>query len=1019
MTTITESTVALTERALRKVDQHAKTLERGIFGGLAILVVAAAVESSAGSAGVVGFGFVGIASVAIWIGAKTRPEVTGAVFSTVVWVAVLAGFGTALAPMLPLTGVPDFVVIYPIGLFTIAAATYAAPSKGVHRGWTVAVCQAVLMVTLPLPMLLPQTAYAGIGQFIGVVGALALVGWRSRKAIRDLSGVPRWRRVLVGVSRVTAYALIVVVVGLSTLLANPGKANAFPDFGIGDAVDGMLNDAICSFTRPDLVGESIGSGPESFLSNMNLGQVESTSVSISSTSPGVNSSVPKYADSADDFTRLGPNNSMDSYTLYEIAGLRGLKWVNWQKNRDGKEECGIMPWASVVVGNMIFKASTYLLQLTIALKEYSQAQNPLEPLYGATTPMVAALFTNFFFPMGGVMLTVAGIALVIRSASSGGMRRGIGDVGMSVVVLIIGGFAYGGVALASWANPTGNGFFTVAAAADDIVGGLNSAIAEVTLGSLANSNANMMCQTPQELPGERSSAKGQRYSSCILAESLAYRPWAVGQFGAAGARKIAPTDETVRFGQPGHSGIVQGAGLPCYNNYDGCKDMRSYLIAQEGGPSISVAMGKCVESASYTPTTGPFMPLWAGWAQGKVVFNACDPYHAVAWQLYGGREGDADSAETARAAAMLSAYRAQGSMPHVAQAFAALVGTACVTIGIAAMSAITLGWHAWLFVIFLIGPLKLIWGAYPGKSKMAREWLADFVQAFVMRLAYGVMVTMMVLLIGIVYASELNTGMKILWSVAVLVMFWVAMKKVESVAKVDGASDVGIARLGQGAVGGAGAVAGLGLYGGGRVATAPVRYGGRRVGEHYGKKFNTAVDTRLSRADAAVGSKMSAAGSKVKSGASRVGSAATSVARVGAAPVSRRVREAKVGAVLAAERAGGRVGQRVAGVTATPRRAISYVSTKTSGAAAAGVLSTYGGYISDERRESLSGAATQAGFRGAADRASYLAGKVQAARTRDDRRGQVRTPENVERARRIASARYKFGQDARRRGDDR
>ena len=37
-------------------------------------------------------------------------------------------------------------------------------------------------------------------------------------------------------------------------------------------------------------------------------------------------------------------------------------------------------------------------------------------------------------------------------------------------------------------------------------------------------------------------ARGQRTTSCVLADSLAYRPWAIGQFGAAGAARIPLPD---------------------------------------------------------------------------------------------------------------------------------------------------------------------------------------------------------------------------------------------------------------------------------------------------------------------------------------------------------------------------------------------------------------------------------------------------------------------------------------------
>lgn len=982
MTTITAATVTHVDRALRWCDRHGKSVTRTVFIGTAALAAGIGVHSAVGGPGLAGLMVVAIATVALWWGARSLPQATGATASTLGWAAVLAALGSSLSPLLPITGVPDFVVTYPVGLIAIAMVAYALPSAGVHRGWTVAVAQGVLMATLPLSVAWPATTAAGLGQLGGVLAGIGLVAWRSRKANHvDRSG---WRLALTRISRALTLTLVAAIVSGSALLANPAPAAAFPDFGLGDKARDMMTDQICSFTRPDLTGEEVGSGPESTLSNLNLGGVQ--------TYPESNS-VPKYAEDAGNFTRLvGENKALDQYTLYEVAGLRGIKWVNWQQNKDGTEECGIMPWASVLVGNMIFKVSNYLLQITIALKEHAQVSNPLEGFYAKTSPMVEGLFNNFFFPMGAVMLLLAGVSIMVKSMRDGGLREGIGNAGMSMVVLMIGGFFYGGIATASWVNPDGNGFYMVASVAEDIVGGLNSGLSEIALSTLDDQDTAMMCQPTHDQPSEGAAKPGQRYSSCILAESLAYRPWALGQFGRAGRTAIVPVEEPTRFGDPRldqEPTVRPGPGLPCYNNYGGCMDMRSYLIAQEGGPSIQAARAACVDGAE-------------GDEQTTDAFNKCDPYYAVAQQLYAMRDQEGDDpdiiAAQKDAASAISAYRAQGSMPHVAQAFAALVGTISVTIGIAAMSAITLGWHAWLFVMFLIGPLKLLWGAYPGKSKMAREWVSDVVQSFTMRLCYGVMVTLMILLVSIVFASTMNTGLKVLWSVAVLIMFWVAMKKVEAIAKPEGATSVGIANMSQNAIGTAGTatalVAGTAAYGTAKVATAPARYAGGKVAKHYDKKVTRGINERMNRFDESVSASSRNAAAAVKSGAARAGAGAGHVVRTASAPVADRVRRAGSTVGFQAQKAGAHAANAArattAPVTDPARRAGAMASTKTRGAAAAAVVSTYGGRISDARRDRLSQAARDGGFSAAADRGDYLANEVEASRARDERNARAR-----------------------------
>jgi hypothetical protein len=78
----------------------------------------------------------------------------------------------------------------------------------------------------------------------------------------------------------------------------------------------------------------------------------------------------------------------------------------------------------------------------------------------------------------------------------------------------------------------------------------------------------------------------------VLADALAYRPWAIGQFGGAGAGPIhLPGDWTIVT--PGPDGAIpiealrEEKALPCYVDEVGdCQDLRTYLIAQHGGMQI-------------------------------------------------------------------------------------------------------------------------------------------------------------------------------------------------------------------------------------------------------------------------------------------------------------------------------------------------------------------------------------------------------------------------------------------------
>ncbi|GAA3142120.1 hypothetical protein GCM10020255_022130 [Rhodococcus baikonurensis] len=178
-------------------------------------------------------------------------------------------------------------------------------------------------------------------------------------------------------------------------------------------------------------------------------------------------------------------------------------------------------------------------------------------------------------------------------------------------------------------------------------------------------------------------------------------------------------------------------------------------------------------------------------------------------------------------------------MPHVAKAISALFGTVIASVGIAAMSLIALWWHVMLLVAFILGPMRLVWAAFPGKSKMMKNWIDDIVYALLMATVYSVLCTLMVFMLGIMFTSSVATGFKLLWSVAVLVCMWVAMKKIEAAARPEGAAQVGAASTVQGAA--------LGALSTAAVMSAAAR---RRGGSGRGKQAEGETDETASPARA-------------------------------------------------------------------------------------------------------------------------------------------------------------------------
>ncbi|WP_156895424.1 hypothetical protein [Rhodococcus sp. 2G] len=915
------SPVARTAAALHPfVVRHAPTIDRWTVRGLTLLVSAAALLSIGGLRGLVALSAVGLGSVALWYGARRFPQVTGAALSTAVWTALVGAVAVAVGPVFAMAHA-DVVLLYPVGLLMVLAATYVMRSPGVHRGWTTAVGHAVVMASFPVALLWPGTAAAGYSYMVSVIAALALVLWRDRKGARTreaLTGLSRWIR---RGARGIALGVIAVVLLGSISVAIPPEVSANPISWVGGkitgAASGAMSDVVCAITRPDLSGQPPGSGPEQFLSNRNLGKVQNS-----------DGGVPDFAKDAGRFDRAATasNHSMDSYTLYEISGLRGVKWVNWQLNADGEENCAMMPWISTLIGNQLMQINAYLLQSTIALKEYAQAKNPIQGLYQSVSPVVGELYSIFVLMMA-VVITIAGIAAAVRAMNNGGVRRGLGDVGMSLLVALVAGVFYGGVTVASWAKPEGNGFYTVAAFGDHVGGMLSSAFADGIFNILnTQTDQDMMCQSPAATNDGQVTDLGHRYTSCVLAETLLYQPWAIGQFGRAGESVIEPDDEATRFRDPTQSQSVisrgdEGEGLPCYNNYNGCSDMRSYLLVHTGGPSIDRARADCLDGDD------SFEAL-----------SSCDPYYAVAASLH--RMADDEQSvgplTPDDAAATLVAFAGSGTMPHVAKSLSALFGTVIACVGIAAMSLIALWWHVALLVVFILGPLRLTWAALPGKGKMMKNWIDDMVYAIVMASVYSILCTLMVFMLGLVFSSNAAAGFKLLWSVAVLIGMWVAMKKVEAAARPEGATQVNAAGTMQAATMGA-----LGT------ASVMAAAGYRRNGRDKDGSSPSQPDP-LSKTAAPTAPRRTA---RVAAGAAarKAGDAAAFAARPVVEPAKQRavgtVAAASAAArnsriVVGAEELGGRVAAgtaRAGGVALDAARGLA--------------LRTHGAYISQETRD--------------------------------------------------------------------
>lgn len=781
-------------RALEFADRHAHAMDRVGMAVVVACIMAYCTWAATGVNGVVAAGVTCAGIAAVIVGARRAPQLTGTLASTVGFTAAVLIVATCVDPLSMFVGVDEYALIYPVVFVCVAAVAWLMPSVGVHRGWTTVVGHTVVAVTIPVAVVVGDSQWRDLVIVGGTVAGIMCVAVRIRH-------VPRGRRGgrKATVARAAGLAAVALLLGLVGVVGNASTARAF-DF---ESPTEMIDNSICDLTRPDMSPEPVGTGPESLIPNFNFAQAKR--LTPSNTDPN---GYPQYADVAAVFEPGTDNSLSPRYTLYEVAGLRGIKWINWQWTYDWDEECSVPAWLSVTLGNLMLKTASYYLQGTIAFKEYSQVSNPLDVLYSKANPIVDSLFVSFFTPAAGVMFLVVGISMAVKSIKSGGFREAVSDLGGALLVCFIAGFAYTGISAASFANPNANGFYTLGSTLDELGGSLNAAVAELFFSALDSTHSSM-CVRPEGGDNTLSpNAPGQRITSCLLAETLAYKPWAVGQFGAAGMNEIPADGVTPATDpRPEAAGEIQAeeGKLPCYNNYDGCKDMRSYLIAQIGGPDISIRYQQCRNS--HNAVDDP-----AGAAR------VCEPYNAVAKQLYSRMEAGPGDPRAQEAAAMMSAYRGSGFMPHLSQSVAAMAGVVTVGIGLCVLALITLGWHAWLFVLFLMGMVRLLWAVYPGKAHLATSWAKEVVGTFTQRILYGMAMSAMIWIIATVFQLSLNSGLKILWSIVVLIGTFMAIRKIQTVAAADSPN---IARVGMGTVGMPASAAG---------------YAGLKTAKHAGKE---------------------------------------------------------------------------------------------------------------------------------------------------------------------------------------
>ncbi len=596
-----------------------------------------------------------------------------------------------------------------------------------------------------------------------------------------------WLRRGVRSTTVMTRALLLIVVAV---LGLGGTALAGSQYGVADP--------ICSVVEPSSPIQRPGGGTDSWFPNTNLAEII----------PPGSSEPPRWMSEVRAFPTDG-KGSLDNYTLYEVAGLRGLNWWVIPENADATENCNLGAYLETSVANFVFSITTTLLQPIIALKEMGSVDSPLAFLYDPSSGTVSGIFTGFFVPLATLLFVLSGIVVavkVLRGGHSG--RAALGGVLGVAFVLFIGGLLYGNEA---------RGFQAIAQTADEATSSL-SGIAVNAMYSSALADSDGLCAMPSS--NELTEERAQRITSCMLAETVAYKPWAVGQFGAEGEQDI-PIQDDVKIVYPGEDSFDHGdtgmlpiydRAVPCYVRFNECKELRSYLIAQHGGPGQvgNIATGDLFREC--TGTDRSWQMVHSGERETKV---ACEPMWA-AWEVM--RNGEAGSPDA------VEAYRGASTSDRTAQAFLSLMMLTIVALAVGVVAVIKLVWEVMIFVYFLTGPFKLAMAASVGKLHILKEWFGDLARAWFAMLAYAIVLALIILVMTWIFGSALPLGMQLVFFGIVTWRFWKLVNKTQEQLTVvggDGGPDVaGGTQQGMAATAGA---AGAGAMAGARASHGGVR----------------------------------------------------------------------------------------------------------------------------------------------------------------------------------------------------
>ncbi|MFG2130830.1 hypothetical protein ACGFNV_23850 [Streptomyces sp. NPDC048751] len=416
--------------------------------------------------------------------------------------------------------------------------------------------------------------------------------------------------------------------------------------------------------------------------------------------------------------------SAGDYTLYEIDAMRGLNWASTQVSqgqaKDGDsaddDDCSIQNEINNTIAQMVFDLSKILSRAAISIKEISSNPSPLAALYEGTVEgddsVVDRLNNGVFKLAVPTMILLTGL-WVFGKWRKGDMREVWAGVGWAAfVVVAVSAFLVNG------------NYVAVVQTADSGIAQGNAALTEAVLDSAVDGVA-PPCDLDDNEP-----QRGMRISSCAMYDTLAFRPWSIGQFGDVGKQRIEyKKTEDCDFGKG-----------------DRCTDLRVKQVVVQSVTNFDYYNGD------------------------KDIIKSKE-------NKYGELRKYIAENESSR---FYEQWSGRKPATRISIAIYALVASLIVGIMVIVLSALTLLWHAVTLIMVILLPLVAIISIHPTQQKLLRGWWQTFVHSFVLRAGFGVILTILLLFYQMILPLQIPLGMQLLMLLLVTIAVIMLLKNLLS-----------------------------------------------------------------------------------------------------------------------------------------------------------------------------------------------------------------------------------------------